>query len=201
MSNESKHNIKIENTNMLLKSVVKIENKKNKDKSKDHVKNKETLIKSLIEKEAEEIFHMIEDGNAEYELQTLLDAVIKKRDSSYILLSATCAKGITREQFLSCGKAIVDLSDAGAVVWFYKFCNIGKMRGNNFNISKEYIQYIKDQDNKVLMEEIIKDIKAREKTSRRFKNYNIPYGCGLFYGAKDMLREMHEHLYGHLYLK
>jgi len=173
-----KHYIKDEGVKSLIKKTVdKLKNKKiNKEKSNEY-------ISSLIErKDAKSVDELIKENNSNYDLDTLLNAVIQIGEPLYIYNSALFAKNITKKQFLLCAQAMINSRDADGVVYFYINCYKNNGSSNSFNVSSEVIKMIKETNDREFINAIIKNINKREDVSRRYSRVGIPYGEGLFEG-------------------
>ncbi len=136
----------------------------------------------IIKKDGKTIYEFIKNENSKYDLDTLIKAVVLTEDTVNIYNAAIFAKNITKEQFLMCASAIVDSKDADGIVYFYIHCNKNNGSFNSFNVSNEVIEMIKETNDQEFIKSIIKNIKNREDTSRRYRRIDIPYGEGLFEG-------------------
>lgn len=200
---EIKHYINNQDFKLLMKMVKTKEDKQNKDAKNliqsihniakclemgllqelDIAKFDQNLTNLILKRNGKQIYKYIEEGKSKYDLNTLIHAVILTDDMVSICNSAILGKGITKEQFLMCAKAMVQSKEAEGVVHLYRFCHKSDTIFNSFDVSSEVIEMIKNTQDEKFIKLIIRDINEREEISNTHRRIDIPYGQGLFKGA------------------
>lgn len=169
--------------NNLMKSIILLGDELKKELKTKHEKPSKTTNEKINtifkEKNAKEIYEMIKSGNSEYDVDTLIDAIIKTGHAEYILCSvALCDKvKITRKHFLKCAQELVDLRDVECIIQFSNHCTGTYTSRNTFDIMKELIKMIRESNDEAFANSIVEKINTMWiNQKRRGKTIYTPFG-------------------------
>lgn len=155
-----------------------LHNELNKEMSGEILREQE-LNKFVEEKNGEAIYKIFKAGAKGYNIDVLINAVIKTGDADAIISSVCIWKNerITRTHFLKCAKALVELKATEEIVHFSKYC-FGDYSGyNTFNIAEDLI-HMMEQDLD-LMEQVIEHIDTMKKRQGNTPSCYMPYGTAV----------------------
>ena len=157
-----------------------LHNELNKEMSGEILRGQEQELNKLIEeKNGEAIYKIFKAGAKGYNIDGLINAVIKTGDADAIISSVCIWKNerITKTHFLKCAKALVELRAAEEIVHFSNYCFGDYTDRNTFNIVEDLISMMKqDLD---LMEQVIEHIDTMRKRQGNTPSCYMPYGTAV----------------------
>lgn len=137
------------------------------------------LDKYIEEKNSEAIYNIFKSGAKGYNMDMLINAVIKTGDADAIISCVCIWKNdrITKIHFLKCAKAVVELRAAEEIVHFSKYC-FGDYSGRNtYNIVHDLLKMM--TPDMELMNNVIEHIDQMKKIQGNTPSCYMPYGTAV----------------------
>lgn len=179
--------------NNLIKSISLLGDELKKDTC--YLEQEKEIYQYIKNNEAENIYKIIKAGAKDYDMDMLIDEVIKIENADYILSSVVLWKNkkITKTHFLKCAKALVDLKAVEEIVNFSKYCFGDNTFYNSYNIVHDLVKLMEEDID--LMVSVVKYIDRMKAKQGNTPSCYMPYGTCV----TTEMRKFRDILYSKIY--